>query len=69
MMGESWSLWSKAESRIRLIMLTPRPFWITYDIIIGSIAGLSSEVFILGSLLIGIYRFDIMRKGAPKTIK
>lgn len=55
---ESIALWNENTQYLRLLLMTIRPFWITYGISVGSIAGLSTETFILISLSIGIYRFD-----------
>jgi len=53
--------WMTKPSHIRWIMLSTSPFWISYNYISGSIAGVILEVFILVSLLVGIIRFDILK--------
>lgn len=55
------SLWSKNPKATRLIMLGGSPCWFIYDVINKSIPGIFTEIFVLSSLLIAIFRFDIMK--------
>lgn len=42
-------------------MLTPRLMWFTYNFIVGSQAGMVTEAIVLFSLIIGIFRFDVLK--------
>lgn len=59
------AFWMNNTRKIRLISLISPPCWFVYNIIVGSVPGMLTEVMILGSLLVGIYRFDISSK-TPK---
>ena len=54
------AVWQTNPRAIRFIMLAPRPLWFIYNLAVGSYAGMTTEVFILLSILIGIVRFDIL---------
>ena len=54
--------WNVNTKKIRLLMLLPRPLWLIYNLVVGSVAGIIAEIVILISLLIGIFRFDIKLK-------
>lgn len=65
------AFWSKNTKKIRYISLVVPPCWFAYNFIVGSIPGMITEVLILGSLLVGLYRFDIKKQKLikPKSIK
>ena len=63
---QTFAFWSKNTNVIRLISLIVPPCWFTYNLIVGSIPGMVTEVMILTSLLVGIYRFDIKKQPAKK---
>lgn len=54
------AVWQKNPRILRFTMLIPRPLWFTYNLIVGSYAGMVTEALILCSVLIGIVRFDIL---------
>lgn len=56
------AVWQKNPRSIRFIMLAPRPLWFTYNLIVGSQAGMIAELFILVSVISGIVRFDLLKK-------
>jgi len=56
------AVWQKNPKAIRFIMLVPRPLWFFYNLIVGSYAGMATEVFIFFSIAIGIVRFDVLGK-------
>lgn len=56
------AVWQKNPRTIRFLMLIPRPLWFVYNFIVGSYAGMAAEVFILVSVIVGIIRFDILKK-------
>ncbi len=56
------AVWQTNPKTIRFLMLIPRPLWFTYNFVVGSYAGMTAEILILASVLIGILRFDILRQ-------
>ncbi|OGE32841.1 hypothetical protein A3C59_04430 [Candidatus Daviesbacteria bacterium RIFCSPHIGHO2_02_FULL_36_13] len=58
------AVWQTNPRAIRFIMLAPRPLWFIYNLIVGSYAGMATEIFIFLSVVTGIVRFDIL--GKPK---
>ena len=54
------AVWQKNPRIIRYLMLVPRPLWFIYNFIVGSYAGMATEVFIFISVIIGIVRFDVL---------
>ncbi len=60
------AVWQASPRLIRFIMLVPRPLWFIYNFTVGSYAGMTAEVFILISVLIGIIRFDVLGKPENK---
>lgn len=63
------AVWQTNPRAIRFIMLAPRPLWFTYNLVVGSYAGMITEAFILVSVLVGIIRFDILGQSKKKTKK
>lgn len=61
------AVWQKNARAIRFLMLIPRPLWFTYNLVVGSQAGVITEVLILGSVLVGIVRFDVLPLWKRKT--
>lgn len=59
------AFWSTNTRVIRYISLIVPPCWFAYNLIVGSIPGMLTEAMILGSLLVGIYRFDIKKQEPP----
>ncbi len=61
------AVWQNKPRHIRLISLLPQPLWFTYNLIVGSYAGMVAEVFIAVSIVTGIIRLDLKGKSAiPK---
>lgn len=56
------AVWQNNSRAIRFIMLVPRPLWFIYNFTVGSYAGMAAEVFIFLSVVVGIVRFDILKK-------
>ncbi|MGE5557225.1 MAG: YgjV family protein [Bacillota bacterium] len=54
--------WMKNPTHTRLISLIPSPCWFAYNLVSRSIAGMVTEIFIMTSLVVGIVRFDVMKK-------
>lgn len=61
------AVWQTNPKTIRQLMLIPRPLWFIYNFVVGSYAGMVSEVLILISVIIGIVRFDFFRKIKDET--
>lgn len=59
---DTFAVWNKKTSNIRLFMLIPRPLWFVYNFTVGSYAGMITEIFVLFSILISILRFDIIQQ-------
>ncbi len=63
------AVWQTNPRAIRFIMLVPRPLWLTYNFAVGSYAGTIAELFILASVMVGIVRFDILKKSKKRKKK
>lgn len=61
------ALWQKNPQYIRLIMLASSPFWITYNILHGSIAGVIGECVVIISALIGLVKYRNLRADTAKN--
>ena len=66
MVVDSFAVWNERTSRIRAFMIIPRPLWFTYNFIVGSYAGMMTEIFVFLSLLVAILRFDILHNKERK---
>jgi hypothetical protein len=64
---ETTGLWMKNLKVLRFINLFPHPFWFTYNLIKGSWAGVVCEIFVLSSVMIAIFRYDIKGAKAGNT--
>lgn len=56
------AVWNKNTSKIRGLMLIPRPLFLIYNFTVGSYAGIITEIVVLFSILIGIFRYDVKSK-------
>jgi hypothetical protein len=54
------AVWQTSARTIRFLMLVPRPLWFSYNLVVGSQAGVVAELFILASVVAGILRFDVL---------
>lgn len=61
------AVWQTNPRTIRFLMLIPRPLWFVYNFTVGSYAGMTGEILILASVLIGIVRFDILGKSVKRA--
>ncbi len=68
MSAETIGLWMEKTKHIRLLSLIPRPLWFVYNFIVGSYAGMITEVFVFCSILVGILRFDVSKRKERKNI-
>lgn len=66
---QTMAFWATNTRKIRYISLIVPPCWFAYNLIVGSIPGMITEILILGSLLVGIYRFDIKKQDIQKVTK
>ncbi len=62
----AFAAWQSKTKNIRLISLISPPAWLIYAVHSHSYAGIVTEVFVLSSILLGMYRFD-WRKKAEKA--
>ncbi len=53
----SIALWNLNAKKVRILMLIPTILWLVYDFMVISIAGVLTELVILFSILIGVFRF------------
>lgn len=53
---------SEKTKNIRLLILTTCTCWLIYNAFVGSVTGVLCETFTLASIILGIIRFDIMKK-------
>lgn len=58
---ETFGLWMRNEKFLRILNIFPHPFWFTYNLLVASYPGMLTEVFVLGSVLVAIYRFDLKK--------
>ena len=58
--------WSTKEKTLRLLALIPSPFWLIYNYSVGSLPAILGESSVFTSNLIGITRFDILKKRKQK---
>jgi hypothetical protein len=66
---ETTGLWMKEARLLRLINLFPHPFWFVYNLIKGSWAGVICEVFVLSSVIVAVFRYDLKSKKIPDLNK
>lgn len=59
---ECFALWNSNTKKIRWMMLAARPGWLIYNFLVGSYAGLATEIFLISTLLVAVYRFDMREK-------
>lgn len=57
MLLSTTALWQKDPQRIRAIVIASTPFWIVYNVITGSIAGVATEVMVAVSAAAGLYAY------------
>ena len=50
------------EKYVRLLILGNLISWMTYDIFVGAYSAAASDIFVISSTLIGIYRYDIKKE-------
>lgn len=56
------ALFMKDPAKIRRITLPSPPCWLIYHLSTGNIGGVLNEIFVIGSIIVGIVRLD--RKGS-----
>ena len=45
-------------SKVRLLTILNSPFWLSYNLLSGSIPGVLTEILVSGSIIIGMIRLD-----------
>ena len=63
---ESFGLWNKKTKHMRSFFIAGRPLLFTYNLIVGSYAGMVAEIFIFSSIFIGMIRFDYKKNKKNK---
>ncbi len=58
------AFWMKNTSKIRFISLISPPNWFTHNFLVNSYSGMLGEIFILSSIIIGVFRFDEKSKSS-----
>ena len=56
------SHWQEDTKRLRILFAVSNPLWIVYDVLVGSYAGIFSEVVFLLSNAVGYVRFESKKK-------
>jgi hypothetical protein len=67
MIAGTISFYNKNPKIIRAINLIASPAWLLHNVLVLSYAGILTEIFILGSTIIGVLRFDVLRKHKKKA--
>ena len=52
----------KEPKTVRLINLIYNPFWLIYDLYVGSLAGIITDILVISSTAIAIFRLDLFPK-------
>lgn len=63
----SFVLWSKKANIIRYFSYPGCICWLIFNVISGSYAGTMTELFNLGSITVGIIRYDIGKDRTPRV--
>lgn len=66
MTAGSIGFWMKNPKNTRLLILIASPAWLIYNLIVGSYPGIITEIFLITSVLVGILRFDIVKRWLRK---
>lgn len=56
------AMWQENPTRLRMVCILMVPFWLTYNYMNGSVAGMVGDMINFSSLFVGIMRFDILPK-------
>jgi hypothetical protein len=59
-------LWNTNPKITRRIVLPSSPLWLLYNIFTMSIAGILTEIFVLTSLIVAVFRFDFVKKSVKE---
>ncbi len=62
------AFWQINPRHIRLLALPGSGCWFIYSVLSGSYAGMTADILVLFSTLIGIYRFDIKRRSKNRKL-
>ncbi len=57
------------EKHVRLLILGNLISWMTYDLFVGAYSAAASDIFVISSTLIAIYRYDIKKEVKRKCMK
>jgi hypothetical protein len=63
------AFWQKNPRTIRFLSISVSPFWFAYNLLNGSYPGMVGDSVTFASVLVGIYRFDIVPLFAQQNTK
>lgn len=63
---ETFGLWARNPKTIRIVNLFPHPAWFVYNYTQNSWPGMTTEVLLIVSIVVGIIRFDLLKKSPEK---
>lgn len=66
MVTDTFAVWHERPTHIRMYSIIQRPFWFSYNTLVKSYAGMTTEIFVFLSILVGILRLDILKKKTTK---
>lgn len=58
MISGAFAYWQPTAKSIRVLSLIAPPAWFIYNAVVSSYAGMATEVILMSSILIGMYRLD-----------
>ena len=58
MVSNTFSTWYGSSKAIRIVGLALVPLWFVYDFMVGSYPGMTNDIFMGVSIIIGIMRYD-----------
>ena len=58
----------KGAFAVRVTMMISSPLWLVYNLVVGSIGAVLCEVFNMVSIVTGIIRLDVKKKGAGTSL-
>lgn len=66
MLAGTLALWQQDEQRIRRLLLLASPLWFSYNLLVGSYAGIANELILITSILVALWRYR--RSGAMNRV-
>ena len=63
----TFAQYSTSARTVRLLTLCNSPCWLTYNVIVGSLAGIVTEIMVSCSIVVALFRYDIRKKPVSQT--